>query len=87
LRIPVGARVEHALMSAIASGSVSTSGGRRRGLNDADAEVDELAAGRGSAAAIRDWVTFLSTNVIISLSPDGSAVVLRVGVATAQECL
>lgn len=34
LRIPVGALLEQARMSAIASGSVRTSGGRRRGLED-----------------------------------------------------
>ncbi len=37
LRTPVGARREHAFISAITSSSVSTSGGRRR-----DVDVDEL---------------------------------------------
>jgi len=41
LRTPVGARLEHALMSAIASGSVSTSGGRRR-----DPDAGEVGLGR-----------------------------------------
>jgi hypothetical protein len=50
LRIPVGARDEQARISAIASGSESTSGGRRRGL---EAElVDERPAGGASATAI-----------------------------------
>jgi hypothetical protein len=48
LRIPVGALDEQALMSAIASGSVSTSGGRRRGLD----VVEELVDGGRSPTAM-----------------------------------
>lgn len=53
LRIPVGARAEQALISAIASGSESTSGGGRRRRQDE--LVDGLLAGAGSATAIGRW--------------------------------
>ena len=50
LRIPVGARELQAQISAIASAPVSTSGGRRRGLEDEP--VGELLVGDRSAMAI-----------------------------------
>ncbi|MGI8713374.1 MAG: hypothetical protein ACR2NR_09365, partial [Solirubrobacteraceae bacterium] len=47
LRTPVGARAEHAFISASTSISVNTSGGRRRDVNEpADAAVDVDRFGR-----------------------------------------
>jgi hypothetical protein len=61
-RVPVGARVEQALMSAIASGQDLR--GRRRGLDGEEREI-EVPAGAGSMMPVGGPVTVLSTNVTV----------------------
>lgn len=85
LRIPVGARLEQAWMSQIASASVSTSGGRRRagrlafvrrrrGLREelVDDVVEVGADGRVAAPRACDMRTFSSIRVIFWPRPDRS---------------